>query len=328
MNNLRLASSKSVSPQLAGRYPKEFQIQTILAHFESLHTEYYCFTDDRKSFWGAPEVSTFNFFSNSLTETVTWHLMVPPCLFVEVANALEGDLFVPRGASQYYSKSILKTVAKTLHPLCQPPTTLCSFQDFSNFVIQSICKRIRHLAQSGSDVRSYIQCFDPSCKPIAHHTGRDLIISCLQCKYSSELVTYWFTGPNQQYQKHQNQQLKMHVDDLFQASQEFWSDVENYWPTVPTLQTNLKCMQNYFNGSQWFYSSVCSLCSHKRNCSDFLTKTFSPSQKDSKITMEHLEILRCQDRQQTTPIQLQIVWEWRTQWADAHPWRNQSWWIY
>jgi hypothetical protein len=194
--------------------------------------------------------------------------MVPPCPLFEVANALEGDIFVPGGASQYYNKSILKTVVKTLHPLRQPPTTLCSLQDFSNFVFQSICECIQHLAQPGSDVRSYIQCFDPSYKLVAHHTRRDLIISCLQCEYSSELVTYLFTGPNQQYQMQQNQQLKMHADDLFQASQEFWSDVENYWPTVPTLQTNL----NYFNGSQWFYSSVCSMCSRKRNWSDFLTK--------------------------------------------------------
>jgi hypothetical protein len=222
--------------------------------------------------------------------------MVPPCPFFEVADALEDDILVPGGASQYYNKSILKTVVKTLHPSRQPPTTLRSFQDFSNFVIQSICERIRHLAQPDLDVRSYIQCFDPSYKPIAHQTRRDLIVSCLRCEYSSELVTYLFTDPNQQYKMQKSQQLKMHIDDLFHASQEFWSDVENHWPTVPTLQTNLKCMQNYFNGSQWSYSSVCSVCSRKWNCSVFLTETVSPSQEDSKITMEHLEILQCQDR--------------------------------
>jgi hypothetical protein len=37
----------------------------------------------------------------------------------------------------------------------------------------------------------------------------------------------------------QSQQLKMHIDDLFQARQEFWSDVKNQWPTIPTLAVEM-----------------------------------------------------------------------------------------
>jgi hypothetical protein len=193
---------------------------------------------------------------------------------------------------------------KRLHPLRQPtnaPSSF-SFKDLSQFVVQSICQRIRSLHNNSQtvDIVSFIRCFDPKYTPVAHHTDADSIQVFLEYEYGADLITYLLTDASERHSKNRHQQRENHLADTFQAYQGFWSNIDKHWPTVPSLQTNLQCMQNYFHGSQWAYSSVCSVCSQKRNHSEFSTTTINPNFKDSKLTLDNLEVLRCRDRRLLT----------------------------
>ena len=140
VKELRQVASKSLNVCQVNKQSKELQIDTILTHFEILRNKYLYLDESSKSFWGPPNLAAFNFISNALTEAVTRSLLIPPCSVVEgqAANPLEDKISIPGGASQYFNKKSLKAAVKKLHPLRQSTRRLRSFQDLSNFVIQSI----------------------------------------------------------------------------------------------------------------------------------------------------------------------------------------------
>jgi hypothetical protein len=214
----------------------------------------------------------------------------------DIHSPLEDRLLISITPSKYYNKKLLTTVLKKLHPFCQPTKALgsYSFQDLSNFTIQSIREHIQNLTHPSISIISFIRCFDPHY--VADQLTEDELISALlEREYDADLLMHLFNdleyGGRKWFQEWQVEQLV----DLFQFNQDCWTNIDTNWPTVPSIETNLTCMQNYFHGSQWSYSSVCSVCSRMRNSSDFLTTTVSLIIEQSKLTFENLEVLRCHD---------------------------------
>jgi hypothetical protein len=283
--------SETVHLHQVHKMTKEFLINTILTQFATLRAQYASLDTDKT------ELSAFLFFSNSLTETVTRHLMIPPCVFFDISNPLENELIIPAGASEYYNKKTLINVLKKLHPSRQLPKapSSYSFRDLSDYMIRSICERIRNLSHPSVDILTYIRCFNPHYIADNCQTEKDLIILFLQQEYGADLLLKLLGDINQRKNKQRQQRQVKHLVDTFQANRDFWTSIEVNWPIAPALQTNLRCMQNYFHGSQWSYSAVCAVCSRKKNSSDFVTTTVNPNSKESKVTLENFEILRCHD---------------------------------
>jgi hypothetical protein len=190
LKELHQAASKSLTCRV-NRQCKNFYIDTILSHFHALSTcmQSELFDNTHKSL----EVAVFYFFSDALTETVTKYLMIPPCVISDTWSLLEDKLITSIGPSEYYNKKLLTTVLKKLHPLRQPTKTLgsYSFQDLSNFMIQSIRECIRNLTHPSVDIISFIQCFDPHYVADTRLTEEDLIIAFLEREYDADLVMHF-----------------------------------------------------------------------------------------------------------------------------------------
>ncbi|KAK6997320.1 hypothetical protein R3P38DRAFT_2361923, partial [Favolaschia claudopus] len=141
-----------------------------------------------------------------------------------------------------------------------------------------------------------IQCFDPYYTQCSDDPVPNLIIKCLKYEYGSDIVEYLFNDRFARYRARQHE-IKIHEEEVsFRNTQHAWKKIDANWPTIPSIQINLKCMRNYFQGSQWHYGSVCCVCSRKRNAEDFVTSTVT-LEEDSKMSCDNLEILRCQDIQ-------------------------------
>jgi hypothetical protein len=152
LSELQQATRKCVNTCEDYRRPKEFQIKTILAHFDLLRSGY--LPGHKECSVITPELAAFNFFSDALTESVVRCLMLPPCFPCDIPSPFENELIIPCGPNVYYNKRLLATIVKRLHPLRQPtnaPSSF-SFKDLSQFVVQSICQCIGSLHNNSQTV--------------------------------------------------------------------------------------------------------------------------------------------------------------------------------
>jgi hypothetical protein len=122
---------------------------------------------------------------------------------------------------------------------------------------------------------------------------QELIIEFLVFEYGEAIIEFLLTDTIFRGRLKRYRDKIAESEELFEADNNFWTQIENQWPQTPNLQTNLACMRNYFVKSRWRYGLPCAVCSRKGNQEDFKVTEISPLSSDSILSLSKLELLRC-----------------------------------
>jgi hypothetical protein len=230
----------------SGHKSKEHLISDIVNHFEMLRTQFVNSSESSllsldvfSSYTGptASHILAYMFISNSLSESITTALMIPPCSVFDRSVPLEIKLNIPRGASSSYSKPVLKSVLRQLHPSRQPGKNVTSFQDLSAFLVNSVYDRIYSFyALCKSDILNHIRCMDPYFEEW-EFDRQELIIEFLVFEYGEAIIEFLLTDTIFRGRLKRYRDKIAESEELFEADNNFWTQIENQWPQTPNLQT-------------------------------------------------------------------------------------------